>query len=213
MTKTPVQIRNELAAQHIIKALNARQMAGYYAETKDNALKIALSLIPEGSSAGWGGSATTEAIGLNQALRDGNYKAIDRDTAATPEERDELMKQCLTVNTFIMSTNAMSEDGQLVNLDGKGNRVAALIYGPDQVIVVAGMNKVCKTLDDAISRCRNVASPINAQRFPGNNPCRKNGVCGDCAMPGCICAQLVITRYSMVKDRIKVILVGEDLGF
>ena len=213
MDKTPVQMRNELAAQHVIKNLNKRQLNGYYAETAEEALKLALSLIPEGCSVGWGGSMTTEGIGLNQALRDGSYNAIDRDTAKTPQEREALMKQCLAADCFIMSANAISEDGQLVNLDGKGNRVAALIYGPDKVIVVAGMNKVVKTLDEAIARCRNIASPINAMRFPGASPCRKTGVCGNCTSPDCICAQLVITRFSMDPNRIHVILVGEDLGY
>ena len=211
--QSPTEKRNALAAEHIVKALKARQLNGYYAQTKEEALQIALSLIPEGSSVGWGGSVSTVAIGLNDAVRTGNYRAIDRDTATTPEEREVLMHECLNADCFIMSTNALSEDGQLVNLDGNGNRVAALIYGPKRVMVVAGMNKVTKTLEDAVARCRNIASPINAQRFPGNTPCRKTGCCGDCSMPGCICAQLVITRYSLNPNRIHVILVGEDLGF
>lgn len=210
---TPMQKRSELAARTIIRALEKRQMNGYFAHTKQEALKLALSLIPEGSSVGWGGSATTETIGLNDALRKGNYHALDRDTAQSPAERMELMRQCLTADCFIMSTNAISEDGQLVNLDGIGNRTAALIFGPKKVIIVAGMNKVAATLDDAIARCRTVASPINAQRFPGASPCRKTGLCANCTAPDCICAQLVVTRFSIDKDRIHVILVGENLGF
>ena len=211
--ETPVQKRNQLAAQTIIKALERRQMNGYYAASKEEALHIALSLIPEGCTVGWGGSATTEAIGLNNALRQGNYRAINRDLAKTQNERMDLMRECFTADCFVMSTNAISEDGQLVNIDGIGNRVAALVFGPKKVIVVAGMNKVARTLDDAIARCRTVASPINAQRFKGESPCRKTGVCANCTSPDCICAQMVITRFSMDKNRIHVILVGEDLGF
>ena len=209
----PIKRRNSLAVDHILRALSTRQMNGYYAETKEDALKLALQLIPQGASVGWGGSMSTEAIGLNEAVRQGNYQVIDRDSATTPEERTALMKQCLTADVFRMGTNALTEDGQLENLDGKGNRVAALIYGPERVIVIAGMNKVVKTLDDAISRTRNIAAPINAQRFDGASPCRKTGLCGDCMSPSCICAQLVITRFSMDRNRIHVILVNEDLGY
>lgn len=205
--------RNRLAAQRVIQALKSRRMDGYYAENRAEALKIALSLIPEGSSVGWGGSTSITEIGLKDAIRQGNYRAVDREAAPTPEEFRRIEKQCFLADFYLMSTNAITEDGQLVNLDGKGNRVAALCYGPDQVLVIAGMNKLVRTLDDAISRTRNTAAPINAQRFTGDTPCRQLGTCGDCRKPDCICNQLVITRGSMIPGRVKVILVGESLGF
>lgn len=204
--------RNDLVAGKVIKNLERRNMKGYYAKTKEEALQIALSLIPEGSKIGWGGSYSIEEIGLKAALKNGNYTCIDRDEAKSPAERDELMKQCLLTDYFLMSTNAISEDGQLVNIDGRGNRMAALCFGPDNVIVIAGMNKLVKTLDDAISRTRNYAAPVNAQRFPNETVCHLTGACGDCNMAGCICSQLVITRNSLPAGRIQVILVGENLG-
>ena len=139
------------------------------------------------------------------------YTLLDRDTANTPEEKQAIMRQALTCGTFLMSSNAISKDGQLVNIDGMGNRVAAMCFGPRQVVVIAGMNKVLGTLDDAVARARNVAAPANAQRFGLSTPCGLTGQCGDCTSPDCICAQMVITRFSKIKGRIKVVLVGEDL--
>ena len=140
------------------------------------------------------------------------YTLIDRDTAKDPAEKQALMHQALNCGTFLMSSNAISKDGQLVNIDGMGNRVAAMCYGPRQVVVIAGMNKVLGTLDDAIARARNIAAPANAQRFGLKTPCGLTGQCGDCTSPDCICSYVVVTRNSMVHERIKVILVGEDLG-
>lgn len=205
--------RNQLLAERIIGRLAKRQMNGYYAADAAEAVDIAMSLIPEGSSVGWGGSMSTVGLGLNDLIRQGNYQAIDRDTAKTRQGRDDLMRQCFAADAFIMGTNALTEDGQLVNLDGDGNRVAALIWGPKKVIVLCGMNKVVPTLEDAITRARKVAAPINAQRFEGDTPCRSKGVCGDCLKEDCICGQLVVTRFSLRPDRIHVILVNENLGF
>ncbi len=128
-------------------------------------------------------------------------------------EKQALMRQALTCGTFIMSSNAISADGQLVNLDGNANRVAALCFGPESVLVIAGMNKVMGDLDSAIARARQVAAPANAQRFDIKTPCAVTGSCGDCTSPDCICCQMVITRGCRPAGRIKVILVGQDLGF
>ena len=114
---------------------------------------------------------------------------------------------------FITGTNALSLDGQLVNIDGNGNRVAAIVYGPDSVLVIAGMNKVTDTLEDAVTRARTVAVPMNKQRFPAQTPCEVTGSCADCKSDGCICNQILITRNCNPAGRIKVILVGEELGF
>lgn len=129
------------------------------------------------------------------------------------EEKQELMRQALLCDTYLMSSNAVSQDGQLVNIDGNGNRCAALIYGPKSVVMVVGMNKVAADLDAAISRARNTAAPANVQHFPGlKTPCSVTGVCANCLSPETICCQFVITRYSRVPGRIKVIFVGEGLG-
>ena len=208
-----IEKRNRLAAEYTVKNLKSRGFEAAWVPDRAAALELALSWIPEGSSVGWGGSVSADEIGLRDAIRQGNYIAIDRDTARDPAERKQLMKRALTADTFIMGTNALSEDGQLVNIDGNGNRVAALCYGPDSVIVIAGINKLAHTLEDAVQRARTVAAPINAQRFAGESPCRRHGVCGNCHSESCICSQLLITRTSMTKGRIKVLLVGEALGF
>lgn len=205
--------RNDLLAEQVIKSLKSRQMEGHYVQTKEEALALALELIPEGSSISWGGSMSIKAIGLPEALHKGNYKVLDRDLCATPEEKAEMMHQALNCDYFLASCNAISEDGILVNIDGNANRVAAFAFGPKNVLLIVGMNKVVKSEEDAMSRARNEAAPINAQRFGLDTPCSKNGMCYDCKSPDCICCQILITRYSRVAKRIKVILVDENLGF
>ena len=197
----------------LVKNLKSRHFDAYYCSTKEEALEKALSLIPAGASVGWGGCVSCQQIGLLDAIRAGDYKALDRDKCNTPEERDNLMHQCLLADTFLTGANAISLDGQMVNIDGNGNRVAAIIYGPRQVIVVAGMNKVVDTLDAAITRARTVAAPINQQRFGLPNPCTATGSCADCKSETCICNHIVVTRHCRPVGKIKFILVGEDLGF
>ena len=199
--------------QQLVKNLKKRHFEAHYCETKEEALNKALSLIPEGELVGWGGATSAEQIGLLNAIRTGNYKAIDRDTAKSPQERTEMMRSCLLTDTFITGTNAISLEGELVNIDGMGNRVAAIVYGPKKVLVIAGMNKVCDTLEDALTRARTVAAPINKQRFGNDTPCTANGSCADCLSEGCICNQILITRNCRPAGRITVILVGEELGF
>ena len=193
----------------VAAALHKRNMEGYYCSTADEAVEKVLELIPAGDVVSWGGVATVDEL---ERLRHRGQPVIDRDTARTPEERMAMLHQALTCDTFLMSSNAISEDGQLVNIDGMGNRVAALCFGPKQVIVVAGMNKVAADLDGAIARARHIAAPANAQRFNGKTPCSANGQCADCTSPDCICAQMVVTRFCKVPGRIKVVLVGEELG-
>ncbi len=196
----------------LTRNLRSRHFDAYYCSTKEEALQQALSLIPEGSAVGWGGTVSCQQLGLIDAVRAGKYLCFDRDTAKTPEEREETLRQCLLVDTFLTSANAMSMDGQMVNIDGTGNRLAAIAFGPKQVIVVVGMNKVVDTLDDAIHRARTVAAPMNQQRFGFPNPCGATGTCGDCKSETCICNHILITRHCR-GQRIKFVLVGEDLGF
>lgn len=199
-------------AKRLVKNLQSRHFDAWYCESKEEALEKALSLIPEGASVGWGGALSAQQIGLVDAVRKGNYRAIDRD-AGKPEERNALMRACLDANVFLTGANALSMDGEMVNIDGNGNRVAAIIYGPEKVLVIAGMNKVCDTLEDAMRRARTVAAPMNKQRFQGDTLCLQNGVCGDCKSDSCICNQIVITRNCRPAGRIQFVLVGEDLGF
>lgn len=204
----------EKRGQLLVKNLKARFFDACYCATKEEALQQALALIPEGSSVGWGGCMSAEQIGLVEAVRNGHFNTIDRDTAKTPEERVDLMRRALLSDVFLTGANAISLDGQMVNVDGNGNRVAAIVYGPKSVIVVAGMNKVVDTLEDAVTRARTVAAPINKQRFPNApTPCLVTGSCANCKSEGSICNQILITRSTRPAGRIKFILVGEELGF
>ena len=197
----------------LVKNLKSRHFDAYYCPDAASALAKALELIPEGASVGWGGALSAQQIGLIDAVKAGNYAAIDRDAAKTPEERTQALKRCLTAGVFLSGANALSLDGQMVNIDGTGNRVAAIVYGPETVLVIAGMNKVCDTLDDAMTRARTVAAPMNKQRFPFKTPCEATGACADCKSEDCICNQILITRNCRPAGRIKFILVGEELGF
>ena len=194
-------------------ALNSRGFCACYCNTKQDALIKALSFIPEGKTVSWGGCKSAEEIGLIEAVKNGNYIVLDRSTAETPEERQQIMKQALTCDVFLTGTNAITETGELVNIDGMGNRVAAMTYGPDSVIVIAGMNKLVSNVMDAANRARTTAAPINAQRFDIKTPCKIDGACHDCNSPDSICSYIVRTRRCKPEGRIKVILVGESLGF
>lgn len=207
------EMRNEVLGNRVVKALESRNMEAYYVKTKEAALAKALELIPEGSSISWGGTMSAQEIGLIDALHKGNYDVYDREQVETREEKEKIAHQALNCDFFIGSTNALSEDGVLVNVDGNANRVAAFAYGPKNVLLIVGMNKVVKTEADAMSRARNEAAPINAQRFGVNTPCVKNGSCFNCKSPQCICCQILITRFSKVPKRTKIILVDENLGF
>ncbi|WP_026652924.1 lactate utilization protein [Butyrivibrio proteoclasticus] len=202
--------RNDLLAQKVIKGLESRNMTGYYAESKEEALKIALELIPEGSSVSMGGAMSAHEIGLVDAVKKGNYNFIDRDVA---EDKRAAMLAGYDADVFLSSANAMTDDGVLVNIDGNSNRVSAIAQGPKKVVFIVGMNKVCSDVDHALKRARNVAAPINAQRFGLNTPCSKTGSCMNCKSPDTICCQFLITRFSRHKDRIHVILVNDNLGF
>ena len=197
----------------LVRNLQSRHFDAYYCADREEALKKALELIPEGSSVSWGGALSAEQIGLTEAVHQGNYRVIDRALAKTPEEREQMMRDAMFCDVFLTGANGLSLDGQMVNIDGLGNRVAAIIYGPCSVIVVAGMNKVEDTLEAAIMRAKTVAAPMNNQRFGNDNPCSVTGTCGNCKNEKCICNQIVITRHCRPVGRIKFILVGEELGF
>lgn len=210
---TPKELYYEKRGQILVKNLKSRHFEAYYCATKEEALAKALELIPENATVGWGGAMTCQQIGLMEALHSGNYRPIDRDLCKTVEERERAQKDMMFADVFLTGANGLSLDGQMVNIDGTGNRVAATIYGPKSVLVVAGMNKVEDTLEAAVRRARTVAAPMNKQRFENlQTPCAVTGTCGDCKVEGCICNQIVITRHCRPVGRIKFILVGEDLG-
>lgn len=201
--------RNQALANTVIKGLNSRNMTGYYAATKEEALKLALKLIPEGSTIAMGGCTSAHEIGLITALEDGNYNYLDR---GKMDARQSLMA-AYDADIFLSSANALTDDGILVNIDGNSNRVSCIAQGPKKVIFIVGINKVCSDLDAAMKRARNVAAPANAQRFDIKTPCKKTGKCFNCKSPDTICCQFLITRYSRHTDRIHVILVNDNLGF
>ena len=202
--------RNELLAQKVIKGLESRNMTGYYAADRAEALKTALSLIPEGSAVTMGGAMSAHEIGLVEALKNGNFNFIDRDAY---EDKRAAMLAAYDADVFLSSVNAMTEDGVLINIDGNANRVSAIAQGPKKVVFIVGMNKICNDADSAMKRARNVAAPINAQRFGLSTPCSKTGACMDCKSMDTICCQFLITRFSKHPGRIHVVLVNDSLGF
>ena len=205
--------RNELLAQKVIKGLESRNMTGYYAATKEEALKIALEIIPKHATVTMGGAMSAREIGLVDAVKTDEYHFIERENAKTAEEKRAAMLEGYDADYFLCGANAITEDGVMVNIDGNSNRVSFICQGPKHVLCIVGMNKVCVDVDAAMKRARNVAAPINAQRFGLNTPCAKTGSCMNCKSPDTICCQFLITRYSRHTDRIHVILVNEDLGF
>lgn len=202
--------RNELLAQTVIKGLKSRNMTGYYAKSKEEALKLALELIPEGSTVTKGGALSVYEIGLHDTLVNGKYDYIDRDKC---EDKRQAALMAYDCDVYLGSVNAMTDDGILVNIDGNSNRVSAYAFGPKKLVLIVGMNKVCSDVDSAMKRARNEAATKNVQRFGLATPCASTGKCMNCKSPDTICCQFLITRYSRHKDRIHVILVNEDLGF
>ena len=202
--------RNELLAQTVIKGLESRNMSGYYAASREEALQLALSLIPKGSSVTMGGAMSAHEIGLVDVLKKGNYSFIDRDQYA---DKRAAMLAAYDADVFLSSVNAMTDDGVLVNIDGNANRVSAIAQGPKHVLFIVGMNKICDDIDGAMKRARNVAAPINAQRFGLATPCSSTGSCMNCKSPDTICCQFLITRYERHPGRVHVILVNDSLGF
>lgn len=200
-------------ADKIIAAMKTRQMECIYFENRKDMLEYLKAVIPAKATAAWGGSMTLKDSGVIDLLRGGLCKIIDRDAAKTPEEAHKCMHQAFNADCYFLSANAITMDGKLVNIDGNGNRVAALIYGPKDVYVIAGMNKVVKDEDAAMDRIKNMAAPMNAMRLTTGAPCTKTGSCLHCKGSGTICCHTLVTRYSRQNGRIKVLLVGEELGY
>ena len=203
----------EIQVQEVITALRKRQMEGAFVPNKEEALKTVLSLIPEGSKVGYGGSLTLDELGIKEALKKGNYQLVDRGRPGASEaEMFALRRESLLTDVFLCSTNALTRDGKMVNIDGSGNRLAALTFGPKKVIVVAGINKIVDDVERGLERVRNYAAPLHARRRGWDLPCAKTGRCVDCRSPRRICCTVTVTEYQREKDRVTVILVGETLG-
>ena len=210
----PKHIYYQAQAESVIKNLKKRNMEGFYCANTNEAREKALSLIAPGEKVSFGGSVTIKECGILDALREReDITLYDRATAKDGEEVGVIFRQAFSADTYLMSTNAITLDGELINIDGNGNRVAALIFGPKQVIVVAGMNKIVSNEEEAVHRARNMAAPPNCIRLSKNTPCAATGRCGDCMGSDTICCHTVVTRRSRDAGRIKVILVGEELGY
>ncbi len=202
--------RNELLAEKVIKGLKSRNITGYYAATREDALAQALEIIPEGATVTMGGCMSAIQIGLVDALKGGSYNFIDRDEIA---DKRAAMLAAYDADVFLSSCNSMTEDGILVNIDGNSNRVSAIAQGPKKVLFIVGMNKICNDVDTAMKRARNVAAPLNAQRFNIDTPCKHTGSCANCKSLDTICCEFLITRFSKHPGRMHLILVNDDLGF
>ncbi len=209
----PKQNAYKKTAQAIIKWLEKRNMEGYYFETAAEAVKAVTDLMPEESVVSWGGTMTLSESGMMDALKTGNYTLIDRSTAKTPQESREIFAKTVMADYYFMSTNAITLKGELVNIDGNSNRVSCLCHGPSHVMMLVGMNKVVSDVESAVKRIRTYACPANADRLNRQTPCGIAGICGECLLDDCFCNQIVITRRSGHKGRIKIFLIGEELGY
>jgi len=210
---TPQEQRNERLAQTIIKNLKVRHIEGYYCASAQEAVQKVSDLIEDGSSVTWGGTMTVRDLGIPDFLKKrGTLKVLDRDLVKTPEEKQDMYLKAFSADVYLSSANAISEDGVIVNIDGNGNRVAAITWGPKKVIFVIGLNKVAQTVQDALARARSTASPTNAARFDIKTPCQIDGVCHNCNSPESICNYVHFLRNSP-HGRHTVVLVGENLGY
>ena len=210
---TPLEQRNEHLAKTIIKNLHRRHIEGFYCPTAEEAVKKVSELIEDGSSVTWGGTMTVRDLGIPQVLKDrGTLEVLDRDLAKTPEDKQTMYLKAFSADVYLSSANAISEDGVIVNIDGNGNRVAAITWGPKKVIFVIGLNKVAQTVEAALARARSTASPINAARFDIKTPCQVDGVCHNCNSADSICNYVHFLRNSP-RGRHTVVLVGENLGY
>ena len=211
---TPKQQAYKSLGNTMIKNFQKHNIEAFYCEDSTSAVALAMDLMKDGGTVGMGGTETVKETGLLDAVKSAEHlHFIDRNLAKTPEERKAVFLETMGCDYFLMSSNAITVDGELVNIDGNGNRVACLIHGPEQVIILAGMNKVVDTVEEGIDRIGIHAAPPNAARLGTRTPCAVTGVCGDCHSEDCMCCQIVVTRRSRHKDRIKVILIGEELGF
>lgn len=204
-------------------SLEANNMKAFVAGTAAEALDIVKGLLQEGDTVACGGSMTVAEIGVQELLKSGAYNYLDR-AGKTPEEVEKVYRDAFYADVYLTSSNAITENGELYNVDGNSNRVAAICFGPKSVIVIAGRNKIVKNLDDAVVRVKRLAAPMNTARLGCETYCRSKGECmalasgGSCMTDGCksesrICCSYVVTAQQRIKDRIKVILVNEELGF
>jgi hypothetical protein len=205
---------SEKQVERTIKNLNNRNMEGYFLKNREELLEKLKTFIPEGSTVGVGDSMTLFETGVIEFLRSGKFNFLDKyDESLNKDSKREIYIKNFSSDTFLCSTNALTEKGELYNIDGNGSRVAPMIYGPTQVIVVAGINKIVRDLEEAEKRVRQYAAPIDAKRLNKDTPCSKLGYCIDCKSPERICNDFVVISGQFIKGRIKVLIIDERLGY
>ena len=205
---------NEMKINRTIEALKKNNMNGYYAKNRDEVIKLIEDIVAEGAKVAVGGSETLSELGVLEHLRSGRYDFLDRYKAGlTPEEVTNIFKQSFLADAYLSGCNAITENGELYNVDGNGNRVAAMLYGPDKVIVICGVNKIVKDVDEAIKRNREISAPMNAKRLNRKTPCAKVGYCMDCNSPERICNEYTLIKKQRSAERMHVIFLNENLGY
>ncbi|MDD7793183.1 lactate utilization protein [Clostridium sp. 'White wine YQ'] len=204
----------EKQVERTINNLNNRNMEGYFVKDRYELINKVKEFISIGSNVGVGDSLTLSETGVLDLLRNGDYNFFDKyKEDLTKENKREIYIKNFGADSFVSSTNAITENGELYNIDGNGSRVAPMLYGPNQVIIVVGINKIVKDIEAAEKRVRQYSAPIDAKRLNKDTPCTKIGYCVDCKSPNRICNDFVIIRGQFIKGRIKVIIVGESLGY
>ncbi len=213
-TTETVMSSREKTAQAVIKGLKKRNIEGFWCPTSADAARLVLGMMQDGDSVTWGGSETFKDSGVKSALAEsGRFRMVDRTTAKTPEEKREMWRDRTTADWFFMSANALTLDGEMVNVDGNSDRLSLLLHGPAHVVALVGMNKIVSDVESGYKRIRTTVCPLNAERLHPNTPCELTGVCADCHSKGCMCCEVVVTRHSRHDGRIKVVLIGEELGY
>jgi len=197
----------------ITKNFKSRNVEVTFFETLEEVRDRIIELIPEYCSVGIGNSKTLKEMDISRLFRERGNILYDKSLSESKEESELLKKKSLLSDWYITGTNAISKEGHIVNIDHSGNRVAAMIYGPDKVIVVVGKNKLCDTLDGAIQRARNISAPLNAKRAGYNPPCLNLNRCIDCKTDERVCFNLVIIEGQFVKDRMQLFIVNDEFGF
>ena len=205
---------NEMKINRTIEALKKNNMNGYYAKSRDEVIELIKDIVKEGSKVAVGGSETLSELGILEHLRSGRYDFLDRyKEGLTREEVTNIFKQSFLADAYLSSCNAITENGELYNVDGNGNRVAAMLYGPDKVIVICGINKIVKDVDEAIKRNREISAPMNAKRLNKKTPCTKVGYCMNCNSPERICNEYTLIKKQRSSERMHVIFLNENLGY
>lgn len=205
---------NEKRAERVITSLEKNNMNGYLVRSKEELIDKIKEIVNEGAVVACGGSMTLFETGVIDHLRSGRYKFLDRyKEGLTPEEVKEIYRGAFSADAYFSSTNAITENGELYNVDGNGNRVAAMLYGPDKVIIIAGLNKIVKDVNEAIERNRNISAPANAKRLDRKTPCAKVGYCMECQSEDRICCEYTLIKKQSRGGRIHVIFINEEFGY